>query len=269
MPELLQSSQNGTNLSFAASEIQAFFESDQVNFTSKDISVIEQTSGDHVLVLQQGNRMVRLYLTTPARDWRRNGTYTWQLSMAWMSGPSTDLGGDGWLYWNRENTVNSQIKGYASLFSAESVILHFKQPAQHMSWSPSFTQPSTKLVMKQVLLGTSTTDTANYDRPCSHAVCEIVDGVVASESSGVVNEALNLVEGFPLYAIASLVVIPALLILGLIIRCIRQRKIKTSQKYTPIGDETEAEEDSNGNSCTNEAGDEDQNQAVEEYKDEE
>ncbi|CAB9518853.1 expressed unknown protein [Seminavis robusta] len=249
--------ENETSVSLTASEIQAIFPNGvEVNFTSHDIRVLHRPSSD-VLILQQGDHMVRLYLTTPEWDWRHNVTtsYSWQLSMAWMSGPSTDIAADGWLYWNRENTINSQVQAKKALLSADSVTLHFREPAQRMSkWGfGNNPPPETKIVLKDVLMGAQAAESKPF-RPCSLGVCEIVDGVVVTSDS-VAEEAFNLVGGSK--GMITLLAILSLVVLGLAIGCAKRRK-KTTAKYSPIGDDTEAD---SSNDDADESGEENETTA--------
>jgi hypothetical protein len=238
---------------FAASEIQAFFpDGKQVNFTTDDIHSVQSPRGGDVIVLKQGEtKEIRLYMTTPELDWRRNVTYSWQLSMAWMHAAADYNDNEtGWYYWNVENNVNSQIKGFSStpLFSAESVTLHFKPFSRARRSQPL----QGTLVLKHVKLGAQLNESIadlRVFRPCQSAVCDIVDGVVTGESqaSTIVGEAMQLAEELPRYAVALAGLLP-LFLFCVSIWCIQRRK-KSTQEYAPI------EEDATEDNAGDEAGD--------------
>jgi hypothetical protein len=234
-----------TGSTFAASEIQAFFpDGKQVNYTTDDINSIKSPRGGDAIVLKQGEtKEIRLYLTTPEQDWRCNLTYSWQLSMARMHAAAEYNDNEtGWYYWNVENNVNSQIKGFSSspLFSAESVTLHFKA----FSRAPRSQPLQGTLIMKHVKLGAqlneNITDLQVF-RPCQSPFCEIVDGVATGESQAntFASEAIQLAEELPMYAVALTVLIPFFLFC-VSIWCI-QRRIKSTQEYVPIEEDTAEE----------------------------
>jgi hypothetical protein len=240
-----------------ASIIQAFFpDGKQVNYTTDDINYVKSSRerGDVILVLKQGaTDEIRLYLTSPEHDWRRNVTYSWQLSMAWMHTASDYSDNEtGWYYWNVENNINSQIKGFSStpLFSAESVTIHFKPyyraPRSQKPLSTAALQGT--LVMKHVQLGAQLTENITdlkVFRPCQAAVCEIVDGLVTVESMGnaVVSETTELLHGLPIYVVTLALLLPLFVAFVVVIRCIQRRKNKPTQQYAPIEEEEEVAED--------------------------
>lgn len=224
---------------FQASEIQAFFPDETISYSSDEIHVESRGQGRDVVVLQQGDHVVRLYLIPPEQDWRSSANYTWSLSMGWMS--TNNKNGDQWLFWNKENNVQSQIQAFSGkeLFSTDSVTLHF-EAMNRFPWSRKALLPkvpNTRIVMKDVLLGAHLEENNSQarHRPCqsSNSICDIVDGVVGSESMfGIpipVSEA-------PIDLLRLVLGIPALIVLIGLIRFMRRQG--NQQTYTPV-DETE------------------------------
>ena len=209
------------------------------------LSSTNPVTGEHVLELQNngeedggGSALIRLYLTTPKSDWRRNVSYAWKLSLATMQFPGKN-NETQWLYWNTENNINSEImvEEAESLFSAESITIHFGD----MSRRPQFqAPPKTKLVMEHVLLAAyfPPEPSLTMYRPCSSPVCQITDGVVVAPSF---NNSLDAnpwfspgfeLEGIPLYMAMTGVALGCLWVVWQLIQCTRRGLL--AQKYAPI-----------------------------------
>ena len=258
MPEL-----SDKTLYFQASDVQAIFaDGSEVAFSDHGIHVTTSPAGEHVLHLgQEGDSShdIRLYLTTPDSDWRRNVSYAWQLSMAMMKVPgvSTNDNKPGWLYWNTENNINSDIKvdNSTSFFSAESITFHFQEMSRIQRGAP----PKTKLTIQNMLLGAYLLPRhdrhdplANRDlyRPCQSPVCDITDGVVSSMGQLPAVPTATLPEGIPLYAaVAAIVAVLCLIVLG-VVRCTRRQIL--AQKYARIADDSDLKMDEDtGDETTN------------------
>mmetsp|Transcript_10921 Transcript_10921/g.15630 ORF Transcript_10921/g.15630 Transcript_10921/m.15630 type:complete len:261 (+) Transcript_10921:120-902(+) len=241
-----------SNIFFQASEIEAFFPDQQsLTFGSEDIHVETRSNDRDVLVLQRGNdtqHAVRFYIITPEQDWRLNANFTWSLTMGWMKTPGIKETADQWLYWNKENNVKSQIQGFSGteLFSVDSVTLHFEAMSRY-PWrkkrsilSPKF--PATKIVLKDVLLGAHLSD-ANPElrhQPCqSNTICDIVDGLVVSESTTTGTSFPSIRSSVTLMAVA--VGVLGLIVLLGFMRCLRRRP--QVSKYSSI-EEPAAEDES-------------------------
>lgn len=233
---------------FQASEIQAFFpDGGTISYSTDEIHVESRGQGREVVVLQQGDHTVRLYLIPPAQDWRSSANYTWSLSMGWMSTNNHNNNGDQWLFWNKENNVQSQIQAFSGkeLFSTDSVTLHFEAmsrfPWSHKTLLPKV--PNTKIVLKDVLLGAHLEENNNpllaRHRPCQSSVCDIVDGVVGSESmfGGI---PIPVAEA-PIDLLRLVLGLPALIVLiGLIRFAMRRQGMQ--QSYTPVDENEDGQE---------------------------
>ena len=247
---------NESSIMFQATAVHATLPNgNEIDFLGRASlqSSTNPVTGEHVLELQNGEEdeggsaLIRLYLTTPKSDWRRNVSYAWKLSLATMQLPNDKNNETQFLYWNTENNINSEImvEEEESLFSAESITIHFGD----MSRRPQFQLPPiTKLVMENVLLAAyfpSQPPLAMY-RPCSSPVCEITDGVVLSSShnsfanSPLASSGFDL-EGAPLYGMMAGFAGVCILVLWKLVQCRRL----LAQKYTPIDehDLTLGEED--------------------------
>jgi hypothetical protein len=245
---------------FESSSVEATFPNGgQVDYKTEDIKATKSPSGDDMIVFQHGSdssiaHRVRLYLTPPERDWRKNVTYRWELSSAWMSVPGTQNAAGNetdWWYWNIENNINSQIKVWSpkALFSCESITLHFSE-INPMPWKKKkkkngaikggdeASSSVAKIVMKNVLLGahmdakTAGGGAVGRYRPCQSNVCDMVDGVVTSESMFGVTVPTVLPPGVPVYVVVLVIAVPILVILFSMYRCCQRRML--THRYDPI-----------------------------------
>lgn len=220
---------------FHAEVVNATF-SDEVTiiYRSDDIQVVKSPSGDDVLIFQHpgsadSNRVIRLYLITSDNDWRRNVTYSWKLSSAWMSSK------DEWLFWNVENNIDSQIKvcDSNSLFSSESIQIHVR-PLDRVPWSrPSNNElPRTTIYMTNVLIGAhlngNITDNVLY-RPCPAGItsCDIVDGLVVDGPDAMLGSKHGVI-----WLVLLAILISALVCLYWIAQCVRRAILKS--RYEPV-----------------------------------
>ena len=181
-----------------ASSIQATF-ADGLILDLDNITIQESTPlGDEWILCsssQQPNdddgvirpplRMVKLILITPDHDWRKNQTYAWKLDNAWMSDP--DL---GWIHWNVEAYVDSQIQvpDHNMLLQSQRMEFHFRPIGMQSAASFPVLTTLAKLVLQDVEMGvhvSNVNDTIRYN-PCYHShhcqqgegYCSIIDGVI-------------------------------------------------------------------------------------------
>jgi hypothetical protein len=171
------------NILFSASVVQATFADgttlELTNITSKTSTPL----GDELILssTEEENRIVRLYLISPDRDWRSNQTYAWKVSSAWMSDLTFD-----WLHWNVNEYIDSQIQvpDDSSVFSCSRMEFHFEEiVANGLPRHNFYVVPSSKIILWNVHIGAhlpSNTTTKTY-RPCpSGGQCLVIDGVVSS-----------------------------------------------------------------------------------------
>lgn len=187
---------------FAASSIEATF-SDAKSYEIHNRTIFEPSSnivyqlnnltihsstpiGDQLVLANDDSsdqRIVKLVLIQPDRDWRQNQTYRWKLDNAWMSDPDNN----NWLHWNVESFVDSIIQvpddDNRYIFACDKMEFHFSPLGLKHYYDPVVT--STKLVLRDVRMGArfSSSNSKIPETPyipCTPSIsCSVVDGVIA------------------------------------------------------------------------------------------
>jgi hypothetical protein len=176
------------------------------------------------------SRVVRLVLITPEQDWRQDQNYLWKLDNAWMSDSQ-----HGWLHWNVEGFIDSQIQvsslslslssskegHHRVLFVCDRMEFHFRKIEMKLTTAPD----PTKLILRNITIGAfippsnySSSSSSNERRiyhpcPTPSLACEIVDGIVSTSpiskgSSGLIssvnNNTLSIIGGSILFVVIIL-----------------------------------------------------------------
>ena len=178
-------------------------------------------------------RIVRLVLISPDKDWRKGQTYAWKLDNAWMSDQNVK-----WLHWNVESYINSdiQVPNDNNVFSCDRLEFHFDPIGFH---GQGAVVSNSRLVLTNVQIGANLASTNGKAReefiPCNHHTdgnCSVIDGVAKNDPGlpGMTN------NGPVNWQIAGLFGLLLFITIAFVCWC-RRRGVKLYEQLSPTPEE--------------------------------